>query len=239
MRTRFTVKISVVVAAWSLLLGGLVGLSEGPAAATTTSAQVLTVSAANSTTTWATVDAWQRQSDGRFKRVAHFPTARIGAMGMGLASEYVSRTPRGVYSLGQGFGVQPDPGAGVPYLHVDRNDVWTGSLGTVINQHQRCAPGTCPASYGAAERLSNYPQQYAYGAVIGYNMAPTYGTGAVYGKGSAFFLHVMNQYATGGCVALPQWQVIWVLKWMQAAEHPIISLGIGDLAYAPIPNRYI
>jgi L,D-peptidoglycan transpeptidase YkuD (ErfK/YbiS/YcfS/YnhG family) len=200
---------------------------------------VLTVWAADSSTTWATVDAWQRQADGRYKRVAHFPTARIGAMGMGLASEYVSRTPRGVYNLGQAFGVQPDPGAGVPYLHVDRNDVWTGSLGTVINQHQRCAPGTCPASYGAAERLSSYPQQYAYGAVIGYNMAPTYGTGAVYGKGSAFFLHVMNSYPTGGCVSLPQSQVIWVLRWMKSAQNPIISLGVGDAAFAPIPNRYI
>ena len=232
-------RISVVGLAVLLVLGGVIGLSSGPATAATTAGQVLTVSAGNSTTTYATVDAWQRQADGRYKRVAHFANARIGSAGMGVASESVSRTPVGLYHLGQAFGVQPNPGAGVSYFQVTRDDVWTGSLGTVINEHRRCAPGTCPASYGAFERLSNYPQQYAYGAVIGYNMAPTYGTGAVRGKGSAFFLHVKNAYATGGCVALLQSEVVWVLRWMRTAQNPLISLGIGNAAYAPIPNRYI
>ena len=59
------------------------------------------------------------------------------------------------------------------------------------------------------------------------------------GKGSAFFLHVQNAYATGGCVALSQDRVLWLLRWMQAAQTPIISIGIGAAAYAPIPNRYI
>jgi L,D-peptidoglycan transpeptidase YkuD (ErfK/YbiS/YcfS/YnhG family) len=233
-------KLSAIALSAALLVGALVGLSPETAAAVgTTSGQVVTVSAANSTTTWATVDAWQKQADGRYLRVAHFPNARIGAQGMGTASETVSRTPVGQFKLGQGFGVQLNPGAGVPYLHVDRNDVWTGSTGSVINQHQRCAPGTCPASYGAFERLSNYPQQYAYGAVIGYNMAPTYGTGAVPGKGSAFFLHVSNAYATGGCVAVSQSQVVWLLRWMKSAQTPIISIGVGSAAYSPIPNRYL
>jgi L,D-peptidoglycan transpeptidase YkuD (ErfK/YbiS/YcfS/YnhG family) len=194
--------------------------------------------AANSTTTWATVDAWQRQADGRYRRVAHFPSARIGARGVGAASESVSRTPAGQFPMSQAFGVQADPGAGLPYFKVDRSDVWTGSTGSVINEHRRCAPGTCPRSYGAFERLSSYPQQYAYGAFIGYNAAPPYGNGAVAGKGSAFFLHVANAYATGGCVALPQWQMIWVLKWMRAAQNPIISIGVGNAAFAPIPDRY-
>jgi len=223
-----------------LLTGGLVALTDGPAGATaTTAGQVLTVSAANSTTTYATVAAWDRQADGRYKRRALFSLARIGASGMGTASESVSRTPTGLYKLSQAFGVQPNPGAHVPYFQVVRNDVWTGSLGTVINQHRQCAPGTCPSSYGAFERLSNYPQQYAYGAVIGYNMAAPYGTGAVQGKGSAFFLHVKNAYATGGCVALAQNEVIWILRWLQLAKNPLISLGVGSAAYAPIPNRYV
>jgi L,D-peptidoglycan transpeptidase YkuD (ErfK/YbiS/YcfS/YnhG family) len=232
-------RLSAIALSAALLVGALVGLSpETAAAAVTPSGQVVTVSAASSTTTWATVDAWQKQADGRYFRVAHFPNARIGSQGMGAASETVSRTPVGQYRLGQGFGVQPSPGAGVPYIHVDVNDVWTGSTGTDINQHRRCAPYTCPASYGAFERLINYPQQYAYGAVIGYNMSPTYGTGAVRGKGSAFFLHVANAYATGGCVAVSQSQMIWLLRWMKSAQTPIISIGVGIAAYSPIPNRY-
>ena len=232
-------RLSAVGLSAALVLGALVGLAPGTAvAAGTTSGQVITVFAANSTTTWATVEAWQRQADGRYFRVAQFPLARVGSAGVGTASESVSKTPAGQFRLGWGFGVRPNPGAGVPWTAVSRNDVWTGSLGSVINQHRQCAPGTCPASYGAIERLSNYPQQYAYGAVIGYNMAPTYGTGAIRGKGSAFFLHVSNAYATGGCVAVSQSQMIWLLRWMKTAQTPIISIGVGTAAYSPIPNRY-
>ena len=233
-------RLSAIGLAAALVLGALAGLAPGTAAATaiTPGGQVVTVSAADSTTTWATVDVWQRQADGRYFRVQHYPDARIGAAGIGSASEGSTKTPTGLYRLGQAFGVQPDPGAGVPYIHVGLDDVWTGSTGTVINQHRQCAPYTCPASYGAFERLINYPQQYAYGAVIGYNMSPTYGTGAVPGKGSAFFLHIQNAYATGGCVAVSQARMLWILRWMRTAQNPVISLGIGVAPYNVIPNRY-
>jgi L,D-peptidoglycan transpeptidase YkuD (ErfK/YbiS/YcfS/YnhG family) len=232
-------RLSAIGLAAALLLGAVVGLAPGTAAAAVTPAgQVITVSAANSTTTWATVDIWQLQPDGRYFRVQHYPDARIGAAGIGAAAENISKTPTGLYRLGQAFGVQPDPGVAVPYIHVGLNDVWTGSTGSVINEHRVCAPYTCPASYGAFERLINYPQQYAYGAVIGYNMAAPYGTGAVAGKGSAFFLHVQNAYATGGCVAVNQARLLWILRWLRAAQNPVISLGIGVAPYNVIPNRY-
>ena len=233
-------RLSVLGLATVLILGALGGLTASPAGAiATASGQVVTVSAADATTTWATIDAWQRQSDGRYKRIQHYPSARIGAAGMGEASEGVSRTPIGQFRLGQAFGVQPNPGTDLPYIHVGPDDVWTGSLGTVINEHRLCAPGTCPASYGAYERLISYPQQYAYGAFIAYNARAPLGTGAVQGKGSAFFLHVQNAYATGGCVAVSQDRLLWLLRWMKAAQTPIISIGIGAAAYSPIPNRYI
>jgi L,D-peptidoglycan transpeptidase YkuD (ErfK/YbiS/YcfS/YnhG family) len=219
----------------ALMLAGLVG----PAAAATTSAQVITVSAPSATSTYATVDAWARQADGRFKRVAHFTSARVGAQGVGKASETQSRTPAGQFLLSQAFGVKPNPGVHTSYFQVDRNDVWTGSTGSVINQHRRCAPNTCPASYGAFERLSNYPGPYAYGVFIGYNAPAPYGTGVTRGAGSAFFLHVKNAYATGGCVGISQSQMVWVLRWLRTTAKPIISIGVGAAAYAPIPTRYV
>ena len=224
----------------ALLLAGVLGVSAVPSAASTTQpTQYVTVSAPSSTSTYATVEAWARQADGRYKRVAYFPSARIGAQGMGPTSETRSRTPTGQFLLSQPFGIKPDPGSGMTYFQVDRNDVWTGSTGSVINQHRRCAPGTCPASYGAFERLSSYPGPYDYGVFIGYNAAAPYGTGAVAGAGSAFFLHVKNAYATGGCVAVSASQVVWLLRWLRSAARPTISIGVGSAAYAPIPNRYV
>jgi L,D-peptidoglycan transpeptidase YkuD (ErfK/YbiS/YcfS/YnhG family) len=224
----------------ALLLAALVGLpTRQAAAAATTAGQVVVVSAPTSTSTYATVDAYTRQPDGRYRRMAHFTSARIGAAGMGTASEWVSRTPVGQFRLGQGFGVRPNPGAGVPYFQVTQDDVWTGSTGTVINEHRRCAPGTCPASYGSYEHLIDYPAAYAYAAFIGYNTPPTYGTGAVQGRGSAFFLHVKNAYATGGCVAIAESEMLWILRWMKSSLNPIISIGIGAAPYLIMPSRYI
>ena len=222
----------------ALVAALVVGPSSPAGAVATTAGQVVTVSAPSATSTYATVEAWARQSDGRYKRVAYFPSARIGAQGMGTTSEGLSRTPTGRYRLTQPFGIKPNPGVTTSYFQVDRDDVWTGSTGTVINQHRRCAPGTCPASYGGIERLSNFPGSYDYGVFIGYNAPAPYGTGAIRGKGSAFFMHVKNSSATAGCVAVSAAQMVWLLRWFRSASGPIIALGIGANAYNPIPNRY-
>jgi L,D-peptidoglycan transpeptidase YkuD (ErfK/YbiS/YcfS/YnhG family) len=225
--------VAVFVAATVLVWPG------SPAgAAATTAGQVVTVSAPSATSTTATVEAWARQPDGRYKRVAYFPGARIGSAGMGPTSEGVSRTPVGRYKLTQPFGIKPNPGVSTSYFKVDANDVWTGSTGSVINQHRRCAAGTCPASYGAIERLSRFPGAYDYGVFIGYNAPPPYGSGAVRGKGSAFFLHVKNSSPTAGCVAVSAAQLVWLLRWFRSAAGPIIALGVGSNAYNPIPRRY-
>jgi L,D-peptidoglycan transpeptidase YkuD (ErfK/YbiS/YcfS/YnhG family) len=215
-------------------------VSTAPVAgAATTAAQVITVSAPSSTSTYATVEAWARQADGRYKRVAVFPHARVGSQGVGPTSESVSRTPAGQFPLSQPFGYLPNPGTTSPYIKVDENDVWTGSTGSVINEHRRCAPGTCPASYGNFERLSNYPGSYSYGFFIGYNANPPYGTGAAPGRGSAFFFHVKNTRATGGCVSVAASQMSWLIRWLKFQNGPVVSIGVGSAAYAPIPHRYV
>jgi len=232
--------VAVTVAAALALVGALVAGPSSPAgAAATTAGQLVTVSAPSATSTLATVEAWARQPDGRYKRVARFPNARIGSQGMGATSEGLSRTPTGRYKLSQPFGIKPNPGVSTSYFQVDRNDVWTGSTGTVINQHRRCAPGTCPAGYGSIERLSSFPGSYDYGVFIGYNAPAPYGTGAVRGKGSAFFLHVKNSSATAGCVAVAASELVWLMRWFRSAAGPIIAIGVGANAYNPIPNRYV
>ena len=243
MRTR---AITLALAASALVLALTAGsVRTAPVAAAATglasTAQVITVSAPLSTSTYATVEAWARQADGRYRRVAAFTSARVGSQGMGATNETLSRTPTGAFKINQPFGIQANPGnAGVPYLKVDRYDVWTGSTGTAINQHQRCAPGTCnPAVVGAAERLINFPGSYDYGFFIGYNAPQPYGVGAVAGAGSAFFFHVKNTQATGGCVAVSASQMVWLLRWLKFQTGPIVSIGVGAAAYSPIPNRYI
>lgn len=161
------------------------------------------------------MDAYQRQADGRYKRVAHSLSARVGAAGIGAASEAVSRTPAGRFRLSQPFGLQADPGVrGAPYLRVGRDDVRTGSTGTVLDEHRRCAPGTCPAAYGAFERLSGYPGLDDHG-------------------------FIENASATGGCVAVDAAQMRWLLTWLRFGTSPVVSIGLGATPYGVIPNRSV
>jgi L,D-peptidoglycan transpeptidase YkuD (ErfK/YbiS/YcfS/YnhG family) len=229
----------LVVAVLALAVGvaGVVRVSR--AGATAVHAQWVTVSAPSSTSTYATVEAWQLQPDGRYRRMAVFPSARVGSAGVGPTREGVSRTPTGRYAISQPFGIRANPGVSTSYFQVDRNDVWTGSTGSVLNQHRRCAPGTCPSSYGQFERLLNYPGSYDYAAFFGYNAPAPYGTGAARGKGSAFFLHVKNSGPTAGCVAVSAAQMLWLLRWFRSNLAPAIAIGVGNAAYNPIPNRYV
>lgn len=228
-----------LVAALVAAVAGAVLLRPAPVAAAVAHKQWVTVSAPSATSTYATVEAWQQQADGRFKRMAVFRNARVGSAGVGPTREGLSKTPTGRYGLNQPFGIKPNPGVTTSYFKVDRNDVWTGSTGTVVNQHRRCAPGTCPASYGQIERLSNYAGSYDYAVFIGYNAPAPYGTGAVRGMGSAFFLHVKNSGPTAGCVALAASELLWLMRWFRSNLAPAIAIGVGNAAYNPIPNRYI
>ena len=232
----------------SIALVALVGavlqtqLSASAEYATPVHQQWVTVSAPSSTSTYATVEAWEWQStNGLYKRVAVFTSARIGAQGMGTTQEGVARTPTGRYPLTQPFGVAPKPsGVTTSYFQVDANDIWSDSTYPAYgNRHARCAPGTCPYYYGDFEQLSKYPSQYKYAVFIGYNAPAPYGSGVVAGKGSAFFLHVKNAYATGGCVAVSESQMLWLLRWFKSTKSPAIALGVGSNAYNPIPNRYV
>ena len=240
MRTAVRVRPWMVVAAVLALTVAAVGLVRlDRAGAAVVHAQWVTVSAPSSTSTYATVEAWQRQPDGRYKRMARFPNARVGSAGVGATREGLARTPTGRYKISQPFGIKPNPGVTTSYFQVDRNDVWTGSTGSVINQHRRCAPGTCPSSYGQFERLLNYPGSYDHAAFFGYNAPAPYGTGAARGMGSAFFLHVKNSGPTAGCVAVGAAEMVWLLRWFRSDLAPAIAIGVGNAAYNPIPNRYV
>jgi L,D-peptidoglycan transpeptidase YkuD (ErfK/YbiS/YcfS/YnhG family) len=142
---------------------------------------------------------------------------------VGTASEDTSRTPAGTFTLSEGFGRAGNPGTALPYRVIDAADWWVSDRTSgLYNQHARCAPGTCPFSERAGEHLLDAGSSYNYAVVIDYNRWP-----AVAGKGSAFFLHVTNGAATAGCVAVPQSSLVAILKWLDPAARPLISIGVG------------
>jgi L,D-peptidoglycan transpeptidase YkuD (ErfK/YbiS/YcfS/YnhG family) len=191
------------------------------------SSQLITVSAPSSASTTATLTAWQRGSDGTW-RVAIGPVAaHVGATGIGRASEGSQHTPAGTFPLTQAFGRQADPGTRMRYFQTDALDWWDENPSSpTYNLHvrQSRSPG------GASENL------YYSGAVYDYVVNMDYNTARVPGAGSAFFLHVSDGGPTAGCVSVDRSVMVALLRWLDPAQHPYISIKVGApwLPYLPI-----
>lgn len=200
-----------------------------PDARTSTPEQVITVTVDSRRSTAGTLEAWKHRADGSYRRVLGPVTAYVGTEGIGKASEYHSRTPRGVFTVTEAFGRSRDPGAHLPYRQVGPYDWWVSDVTSpTYNTLQTCAPGTCDFSTSSSEHLSTI-SLYDYALVIDYNREPV-----VAGAGSAFFLHISAGEPTQGCVSVSRATMRKLLRWLKPSRDPVISIGVGDKAYAPL-----
>jgi L,D-peptidoglycan transpeptidase YkuD (ErfK/YbiS/YcfS/YnhG family) len=195
--------------------------SAAPAtsAARRASGQLVTVTAASYGATQAEFTAYRRE-DGRWHRVFGPWVAWIGRNGMarpGAKREGDGRTPSGTFGFGFFFGVDPDPGVHFPYRRVHPYDVWDDDPSSPLyNQwvdDRYADPGAGPEPMDVSA--------YDFGAVIGYNTARTPG------RGSAIFLHINIGMPTAGCVTLPVSELLKVLRWLNPAASPQITMGVG------------
>lgn len=188
-----------------------------PAAAyPTTANQLITVRVSSPTATVGQLRAYDRVNGAWRLRIGPV-TARVGAAGVGQASEGSTRTPAGDYRMTEAFGRQANPGTTMPYFKATTRDWWDGNTTSpTYNQHvvRTTGPG------GASENLYYAGPVYDYAAVIGYNLAGTPGAG------SAFFVHVSNGTSTAGCVAVSRTTMVQLLRWLDPAKDPWIRIGV-------------
>ncbi|CAM3495813.1 L,D-transpeptidase family protein [Kibdelosporangium persicum] len=182
--------------------------------------QVVTVSARDWSSTTAKLSAWSRVNDSWHRDIGPVD-AFVGAEGIGEAQEGRSRTPAGVYALTEAFGIAPNNGTRLPYFTVDEQDWWVSDVDSPeYNKHFRCPPGKCPFDERAGERLITAGHVYDHAVVIDYNRDPVKP-----GAGSAFFLHVHNGKPTAGCVAVPSGELDVIMRWLDPAKRPAITIG--------------
>ncbi len=196
--------------------------SARPAAASAdrpVSSQRVTVTAASYGATQAELTAYQRE-DGQWRRVFGPWTAWIGRDGMappGAKREGDGRTPSGTFGFGFFFGVDPDPGVHFPYRRIYPYDVWDDDPSSPLYNEwvddRYANPGVDPEPMDVSA--------YDFGAVIAYNTARTPGLG------SAIFLHVNIGMPTAGCVTLPMGELLEILRWLNPAASPRITMGVG------------
>jgi L,D-peptidoglycan transpeptidase YkuD (ErfK/YbiS/YcfS/YnhG family) len=165
--------------------------------------------------TVATLEVWDR-----CRRVMGPWTARVGAAGLSMHKrEGDGATPAGTYRFGGTvYGLQSDPGVQLGYHRLVCGDWWDSDpRSPAYNRFRHLACGT---SLARSEPLWRISPQYRYFAEIRYNAGPV-----VPGRGSAIFLHVSAQRPTAGCVALPEPQLVRLLRWLRPGAA--VRLGIS------------
>lgn len=191
--------------------------------------QMVTVAASSASATSGTLTAWQKQSNGSWRKMFGPVPAHLGSDGIGTPSESSSRTPRGTWGLTQGFGRAADPGTSMPYSQVGTQDWWVSDVRSPkYNTHQICSADSCGFSTSASENLYYAGPVYDYAMVMDVNRWPS-----APGGGSAFFLHVTDGGPTAGCVSVDEATLVSILRWLQPGAHPKIAVGVGRPVSGP------
>src|SRR5579875_3010612 len=188
--------------------------------------QLVTVESSVATTSYATVQLWQRS--GNCWTSAGGPwSGRIGANG--FSSHHVegdNTTPVGVYGIGATmYGNQPNPGVRYGYHQLVWGDWWDEDpRSREYNTFQHVACGTAPPFGGGSEALWTETAAYPSFAVIDYNADPI-----AAGAGSGIFFHADTGSATAGCVSVPIGDLDRALDWLNPGLHPLFVMGPADL----------
>ncbi len=171
-----------------------------------TANQLFVVAGIGKTTAY--VSMHQKNDDGTWTQIMTTP-GYIGKNGLGKTKEGDGMTPVGTFSFNYAFGIAADPGCAIPYQQVTYKDYWSGDSREGYHYNEMVNIDNYPdLAVDDSEHLVDYTHEYQYCLNISYNADGTPGLG------SAIFLHCLGAVKpyTGGCVAIPEDQMVKVLK---------------------------
>ena len=222
-----------------LLLGGLLIAPVPPAGAATVTLdgvrvdlrsgtrQVVTVNHTSGTN--ARVTLW-RKKDGHWTTIVRTRSGRTGYGGLVAGADRrqgTGTTPLGTYRLLSTFGTHSRGGNwGLSYRRIRSGDFWVqDNRSAYYNRYRNQSQGgfrwRLPASDpNSSERLSDYPKQYEFSIVTGFNYAPQ-----VRHRGAGIFLHVNGKGATAGCVSAPRAFIVSLMNRLEPELVPLIAIG--------------
>lgn len=166
--------------------------------------QLFVVAGYERSTAW--ISMHQKDADGNWKMIMSTP-GFIGKEGLGKTKEGDGMTPVGTFRFNKAFGIADDPGCAIPYTKVDNDTYWSGD--NDIQYNQMVSIKDYPElKVDDSEHIVDYQYEYRYCLNISYNEDGTAGAG------SAIFLHCFGDRKprTGGCVAIPEEQMYFVMQ---------------------------
>ena len=144
-------------------------------------------------------------------------------------------TPLGKFNLGIAFGTH-DLNINYPYIKIKDNLYWVDDENSkyynkLVSLNEEIDNFNYPyiiklnkKEFSSAEHLIDYPKQYEYAVYIEYNVnGEKYEDGK--GKSSAIFLHCLGDKGyTGGCVAIPKEEMLFILNFLNKNKNPKIII---------------
>jgi len=167
--------------------------------------QLFVVAGVGKTTAY--VSMHQKDEEGNWLQIMSTP-GYIGKKGLGKTKEGDGKTPAGVFKFNKAFGIEDDPGCSIKYQKVTEDDYWSGDVREGYEYNKMVSiKDYADLDTENSEHIMDYNVHYRYVLNINYN------EDGVAGKGSAIFLHCLGPEKpyTGGCVAIPENQMITVM----------------------------
>ena len=166
--------------------------------------QLFVVAGYERSTAW--ISMHEKDADGSWKMIMSTP-GFIGKEGLGKTKEGDGMTPVGTFNFNKAFGIADDPGCAMDYTKADDDTYWSGDSDLMYNQMVSIKDYP-DLKKDDSEHIFDYQYEYQYCLNISYNEDGTPG------KGSAIFLHCFGDRKprTGGCVAIPEEQMYFVMR---------------------------
>ena len=168
--------------------------------------QLFVVAGVGETTAY--ISMHEKDDNGVWREVMSTP-GFIGKYGLGKTREGDGKTPVGTFGFNYAFGIAEDPGCAMEYHQVDDNAYWSGDQRDGCHYNEMVSIRDLPdLNTEDSEHIMDYTAAYQYCLNISYNAEGTPGLG------SAIFLHCFREDRpyTGGCVAIPENQMITVMQ---------------------------
>lgn len=161
------------------------------------------------------------------------------AWGVGLLGEHGpgprkvegdNRVPAGIFRVGPAFGYAPAHAARWIKLKYTPLTEQTEGVDDVRSRYYNRLVERSKVhqvDWGSSEQMRRKDNLYKWGLVVGHNPA------AIPGAGSCIFLHIWKNphFATTGCTAMPERDLVDLLRWLDPAAHPVlIQMPLAEFA---------
>jgi L,D-peptidoglycan transpeptidase YkuD (ErfK/YbiS/YcfS/YnhG family) len=198
-----------------------------------TARQLILVTSHSWTGTQAKVEAYEDGAGGWIRALGPVP-ARVGRTGMIAAERRIAgsgTTPAGTFELTLAFGLEPDPGTAMPYVHVTSQDHWwvTDPLSPHYNELRLAEAGGFLAKEGGkrgSKRIAAHPTEYAQALAIDFNRPYPVRT-----RGAGICLRVSTGLSTDGSVAVERDVLLDLLRWLDPELDPVITMAPERVVY--------